>query len=202
MSDDTTTITIRLTRWDPVTQVQWDDFCHESGLELGEDGWFLGGGLRAGCERDTATFCGPEAARTAVAFWLRFGGRMSVPPGLDAEIDGILADRPCMMSPEKIRLTSFGWGHKLQAWVTWTADDVIPLRALAGRTVNIGTKDGMVYEGATVTGFDALAGVLVIEGGMCGRPRFEPGEAESLDGPDKVRADDIARGYIHPASTS
>jgi hypothetical protein len=199
MSDET--IKIRLTRWDPVTQVQWDNFCLGNGLELGENGWFSGDGLQAGCERDTATFSGPGAAAVAVAFWARFGGRMSADGGLDEAIDGTLRARPCMMSPEKVHLTSFGWGRKLQTWVAWTREEAVPLRALVGCTVNFGTKDGLAYESTIVTAFDGGKGIFTVQGGRSGSV-IRRGEPAIVDGPEQVLADDIARGYIHPVAVT
>ena len=73
-----------------------------------------------------------------------------------------------------------------------------PLAALVGLVVNIGTKDGLVYEGTRVTALDERAGRLTVEGGPCGRPFFEPGEADPVDEPEEVPAWDIARGFVHP----
>ena len=196
-----TTITVRLTHWEPVTQRQWDDFCHERGLALQEDGHFLGGGLRAGCERGLATFSGPEAAAAAAAFWICFGGRMSADRSLDEEIDGILRARPCMASTEKIALMSFGLGTKLQDWVAWTAGDVVPLRALAGLTVSLGTKDGVVYEDVTVSSFDRRTGELTLTGGVFSHLYRDSAPVPLVTGAI-LHAHDIARGFIHPASAS
>lgn len=83
-------------------------------------------------------------------------------------------------------------------WIAWTSDDVMLLKDLVGKVVNIGTKDGMLYEGTTVTGIDQRRGLLTIEGGRCGRPLMEPGESDPVDEPEVIDPYDIARGYIHP----
>jgi hypothetical protein len=83
-------------------------------------------------------------------------------------------------------------------WIAWTRDDVILLKDLVGKVVNICTKDGMVYEATTVTGIDNRWGLLTIEGGRCGRPIMEPGESDPVDKPEVIDPYDIARGYINP----
>ena len=184
-----------------VTQAAWDDFCSGSGLALADNGWFIGGGLRAGCDRATATFAGPGSARVAAAFWLCLGGRISVSDQLQGEIDAVLRERPCMSSQEKVYLDEFGWSRRMQAWVAWARDEAIPLRILAGRKVNLGTKDGVVFGGVTVASFDDSDGKLTFEGGVIGRP-YRDEDPAPLVGQAVLHPDDIARGYVHPAAVA
>jgi hypothetical protein len=68
---------------------------------------------------------------------------------------------------------------------------------LVGKTVNIGDKDGGVYEGVTVSSFDESRGVLYLEGGMCGSAFGSEDELRPLDGLVPLHVHDVARGYVH-----
>lgn len=199
------TITITRGRMsnDPVSQRQWDDFCWQHGLELDGDGaYFLADGVKAGCERETATFEGDRVARVAIEAWLKFGGRMSCGPAAWAEITSVLSELACIAGNEKVSLVSFGWGHKLHAWVAWTRFDVVPLSALTGRTVNLGGKNGGIYEGVTVTAVDNRTGKITVEGGSSVSCWPRDDELKPLAGPASIYVNDIARGYVHPRTPS
>jgi len=71
----------------------------------------------------------------------------------------------------------------------------VPVSALVGQKVNIGDKDGGVYEGVTVTGFEPAAGVLILEGGLSGSC-FRPEEAAPLPAGSRLSVHDVARGFI------
>jgi hypothetical protein len=190
------TITIDGGMWNRPTSGQWDGFCHGLGMVLGDDGWFSLGSVKAGCDQQTTTVTGEaeEAGPVAVAAWIKFGGKISC----DAPVlVGVLQSRPCMTSDENIALTSFDWNGRLKAYTAYTRDDVVPLAALVGRVVNLGSKNGLVYEGVTVAEFDQNRGELVLEGGASG-VLYRDTEAIPLDRQARIYAHDVARGYIHP----
>jgi hypothetical protein len=74
--------------------------------------------------------------------------------------------------------------------------DSVPVSSLVGRVVSLGDKNGHVYEGATVTGFDEQKGHLTLEGGRHGSP-YRPDDIAPLDRPERVWAYDVARGVVH-----
>ena len=82
-------------------------------------------------------------------------------------------------------------------WRIWTTEASYPLASLADRVVNIGDKDGCVYEAVTVTACDERTGELAVTGGSFGR-RFRDTEAAPFEGTRTIAARDIARGYVHP----
>ena len=97
----------------------------------------------------------------------------------------------------------FGEGtcrHADQQWGFFGRDRFIPVDDLMDRVVNIGTKDGLVFEHATVAGFTASRGILTLTGGICGSvygdKQGEPNDAAN------VLMHDIARGYLHPEDVS
>lgn len=73
---------------------------------------------------------------------------------------------------------------------------MVPVSSLVGRKVNIADKDGGVWEGVTVTGFDERTGYLALEGGITG-PGYRPEEARPLEGAYHLRVHDVARGFIN-----
>jgi len=87
-----------------------------------------------------------------------------------------------------------GWVTELRTSGRWA---VVPVSALVGKTVNIGDKDGGVYEGVTLTAFDEQTGYLTLEGGISGSC-FRPEEAKPLQRPERLLAHDVARGFVHP----
>jgi hypothetical protein len=86
-----------------------------------------------------------------------------------------------------------GWVTGLRTSGGWA---VVPASSLVGRVLNIGDKDGGVYEGVTLTAFDEQTGYLILEGGISGSV-FRPEEARPLERPERLWAHDIARGYVH-----
>jgi hypothetical protein len=93
------------------------------------------------------------------------------------------------------------FSDRLGCWVTelrapsggW---DIVPVSSLVGKVLNVGDKDGGVYEGVTLTAFDERAGYLTLEGGVTGSAyRLE--EPVPLDRPEQLWAHDVARGYVH-----
>lgn len=86
------------------------------------------------------------------------------------------------------------WSPSHRAWVCY-GDAVTPMADLVGKVVNIGTKDGVVYDTATVVSFSD-SGTLVLEGGRKRSP-WPPGATET-EGREEIHCHDIARGYIHP----
>ncbi len=83
-----------------------------------------------------------------------------------------------------------------RGWGFLTGDGHLPAAGLIGQIVNIGTKDGLVYDTCTVTAFDSRQGVLTVTGGRTGSP-WAGGEPTPLGGEDQVQLWDIACGYIH-----
>lgn len=103
-----------------------------------------------------------------------------------------------MSEDGKIHFDHPGYVRYLGEWVAYSSDvegGRIPFASLVGKKVNIGDKDGGVYEGVTVT--KAEGGELTVEGGAYG-VRFQDEEARPFDGTRTILAYDIARGYIHP----
>jgi hypothetical protein len=82
-------------------------------------------------------------------------------------------------------------------WRFSTTEDNPPLATLVGCTVNIGDKDGGVYEGVTVTAVDERTGQVTVTGGGFG-VRFRDDEARPFEGTRTIAAHDIARGFIRP----
>lgn len=91
------------------------------------------------------------------------------------------------------------WSQANRIWVmdvcragSW---DRVPVTDLVGERVNVGDKDGGVYEGVTVAAFDEKTGHLVLEGGVTGSA-LRPEEARPLEEPLRLWAHDVARGRI------
>lgn len=96
------------------------------------------------------------------------------------------------------------WSRRFGGWFMdqRTGDDewaAVPVSSLVGQVVNLGDKDGHVYEGATVTAFDEERGYLTLAGGMHGSP-YRPGSIAPLEAPEQVWVHDVARGFINEAA--
>ena len=59
-----------------------------------------------------------------------------------------------------------GWGFRSSP----SSTGYLPAEAIVGHRVNIGTKDGHVFEKTWVTAFDETMGTLVLAGGLHGFP--------------------------------
>lgn len=81
-------------------------------------------------------------------------------------------------------------------WSVRTADGIILMSGLVGRKVNIGDKDGGIYEGVTVTACDERTGHLTVTGGGFG-VRFRDSEVTPFEGERTILPWDVARGFIH-----
>ena len=88
------------------------------------------------------------------------------------------------------------WIPRRSAWGCHGRDGIILMDDLVGKTVNVGTKDGLVYDGAVVAGFTP-DGSLILRDGRKGLP-WRGTEITEMDGSESVHCHDIARGYIHP----
>jgi len=89
--------------------------------------------------------------------------------------------------------TKTGWYMDQRTSGEWGC---APVASLVGRTVNIGTKDGLVYDSVKVAAFDERSGVLTLEGGSTGS-RWNDDDPVEMTGPDQVSVYDVARGYVH-----
>jgi len=89
------------------------------------------------------------------------------------------------------------WNRRLGLWGFYGGGDFFPMNDLEGHVVNVGTKDGLVYDGATAVRFTA-DGALVLEGGRKGFPWSPERGVTEMTGPESVHCHDIARGYVHP----
>ena len=76
----------------------------------------------------------------------------------------------------------------------WTQDGFFAAADMIGPLVNIGSKDGVVFERTRITGVDAR-GYLTLEGGRMGWP-WQEREPEELHEPEQLWIYDIARGFI------
>lgn len=98
----------------------------------------------------------------------------------------------------RVRFSEGLYSSTQQAW-GFHASDGTYLRAdsLVGQVVNIGTKDGLVYEAVRVTGFreERLGSVLTVAGGLRGSA-YGGGEPRPVAS-DDIDLWDIARGYVH-----
>jgi hypothetical protein len=95
------------------------------------------------------------------------------------------------------------WSGSRQEWGYYVAradSDFLRIRDLTGKVVNVGTKDGLVYEAVTVVSF--ADGVLTIDGGRKGFPWSPERGVTEMTGPEAVHCHDIARGYVHPEGTT
>jgi hypothetical protein len=100
--------------------------------------------------------------------------------------------------------TTLVWSGRLGDWIMdqRTGEEDWAMRlvsSLVGQVVNIGDKDGGVYEGVTVTAFDERRGYLTLEGGACGS-WLRPEDARPLEGQVSLHVHDVARGYINEAA--
>jgi hypothetical protein len=87
------------------------------------------------------------------------------------------------------------WRHG-EGWLLDGIDGPFPVTSLVGEVVNIGTKDGLVYESATVLEVTD-DGSLTLTGGQYGSPYWEGREPVPLDREQPVWLYDVARGYVH-----
>jgi hypothetical protein len=110
------------------------------------------------------------------------------------------------MNPETNPATEpdvkFGAGDYIRtrsAWGFFTADGQVLLAdGLVGKTVNIGTKDGMVYDSTIVTAFDEQDGTLTLFGGLAAS---DLDNIVPVDGRRTIWIYDIARGYTHKSAS-
>jgi hypothetical protein len=79
-------------------------------------------------------------------------------------------------------------------WIYRQGSGFARMDDLMGRVVNIGTKDGAVYDTALVVDFHDT-GLLVLDGG---RKQYSGLGVVEVSRPESVHCDDIARGYVHP----
>lgn len=100
--------------------------------------------------------------------------------------------------PGKIPFSDVDW--RKGEWACYVDGRPVPLRDLVGKVVNIGTKDGLVYDSVQVTALAERTGYLTVEGGRKGGAYG--GEVTGLAAPEDIIAWDIARGYIHPGAPS
>lgn len=106
------------------------------------------------------------------------------------------------MSDNRVRFSQFRWSGRLGRWITETSDpassefSMLHVSDLVGKTVNIGDKDGGVWDAVTVTEFDETTGYLTLEGGQLGSA-FGRAEPRPLERAHALWAHDVARGYIH-----
>lgn len=105
-----------------------------------------------------------------------------------------------MTDSGRVNFSYLIWSKTLQAWIMETrtggVHEAAPVASLVGRTVNIGDKNGGVWDAVTVTAFDERTGHLTLEGGRCGVPGHLE-DAWPLDKPMRLWVHDVARGYIH-----
>jgi hypothetical protein len=103
------------------------------------------------------------------------------------------------VSQDRDIFTRIRWGRDEGHWVTdvrlsgeWST---VPATYLVGRTVDMGDKDGGVYQDVTVICLEPATGTLVLSGGLMGRAY---GNAEPAPVPDQARlpVHDVARGVF------
>jgi hypothetical protein len=102
------------------------------------------------------------------------------------------------MTEQQRRFWRGGSNPRTREWEFRSDDGYIPADDLVGKVVNIGTKDGAVFDSVTVAGFDHETGRFTLTGGRIGSPYSdaEPTPVESA----RLWVYDIARGYIHEAA--
>lgn len=88
-----------------------------------------------------------------------------------------------------------------QGRLTFYGNPDVPIEELTGKLVNLGSKDGAVFERVTVTGADDR-GVLSFEGGRTGWPWQPEREPVELPGTQYIWAYEVARGFIWPGEAS
>ena len=87
------------------------------------------------------------------------------------------------------------WNRRRGDWGFYqNGDHFISMSDLVGKVVNVGTKDGVVYDTAMVTAFRDT-GLLVLD---LGRKGTIFNGAADMDGPEEIHCHEIARGYVHP----
>jgi hypothetical protein len=103
---------------------------------------------------------------------------------------------------ERVSFSHLVWSNLQGTWImetrTGNACEFALVSSLVGKTVNIGDKDGYVWDSVTVTRFDERRGFLTLEGGRHGSAFHPEDEAWPLEGLHSLSVHDIARGYIHP----
>src|SRR5262245_20294756 len=80
------------------------------------------------------------------------------------------------------------------AWELLGPDGYFPAADLVGQVVNIGSKDGVVFDATTVAGFNERTGMLMLDGGRIGSPYTDTAPRPVMN--DLLRLHDLARGYI------
>jgi hypothetical protein len=98
---------------------------------------------------------------------------------------------------------TFGALYDIASRGGWVVDlrsgaksEVMRVSELVGSVLDVGDKDGGVYEGVTLSAFDEASGYLTLEGGVSGS-RFRPEDARPLERPLRLWAHDVARGALH-----
>jgi len=81
------------------------------------------------------------------------------------------------------------------AWELASDDGYFPAADLVGQTVNIGSKDGVVFDSVTVASFDDRSGTFTLTGGRIGRA-YSDAEPRP-GGNERLYLHDLARGYVH-----
>lgn len=182
----------------------WVDFCESRGMTPQGNGCYYLGQIEShisgnGSGVVFSTYHMGEfmddAARIGMAFWVRHGGSMEASQELRTALSKHV---PATGRPEddgRIYFDAVEFSRLKHGYVGWTRDGhILPLSELEGKTVNIGDKNGGVYEGVTVAGFDGR--MLMVEGGGYGTI-FGSRKAEPFEGRRGIYAHDIARGYVH-----
>jgi hypothetical protein len=187
-------------------KVAWKDFCETRGMirEPGNGCYHLGR-IESSTMPSVVVFSTShmgdyidDAARLGMAFWVAHGGDLSASPEMrEALSRHVPGTRPGSKDDGRTHFDHVEFSSVRRGYIGWTPDGrVVPMADLEGKTVNIGDKNGGVYEGVTVTGFDGRA--LTVQGGGYGTI-FGSREAEPFPGTRRIYAHDIARGYIHAA---
>jgi hypothetical protein len=104
------------------------------------------------------------------------------------------------MSEERINFGEGTWARTRAEYGFYCAGDPgwLPATALYGRIVNLGTKDGLVYDAVVVTGVlpdGALA--LRPDTGRVGWPWQPEREPEAVGPGERLPVTEVARGFIH-----
>ena len=95
----------------------------------------------------------------------------------------------------EVQVTRFYQGSNRRGkWTFQTRDSLLPAGELVGSMVNIGTKDGVVFDSALVVSFNEQNGILTVDGGL--RQAYSDPQPRPT-GTAEISVHDVARGYIH-----